>query len=45
MIVLLNARDGEGLSRLMRDHVRGKKPVIAAAYGAVSGPATSAAAS
>ena len=34
MVVLLKARDGEALSRLMREHIRGKKPVIAAAYGA-----------
>ncbi|HEY8564208.1 MAG TPA: GntR family transcriptional regulator [Beijerinckiaceae bacterium] len=33
MVVLLEARDGESLSRLMREHIRGKKPVIAAAYG------------
>lgn len=33
MIGLLRARDGEALSRLMRDHVRGKADVIRAAYG------------
>ena len=45
MIVLLRARDAEGLSRLMRDHVRGKKAVIAAAYGASTAPARRAASS
>lgn len=34
MVELLRARDGEALSRLMRDHIRGKKAVISAAYGA-----------
>jgi DNA-binding GntR family transcriptional regulator len=33
MIVLLRARESESLSRLMREHIRGKKPIIAAAYG------------
>ena len=33
MLTLLAARDGEALSRLMREHVRGKKPVISASYG------------
>ena len=33
MVVLLRARDGEALSRLMREHIRGKKVVISAAYG------------
>lgn len=33
MVELLAARDAGALSRLMREHVRGKKPVIAAAYG------------
>jgi DNA-binding GntR family transcriptional regulator len=33
MLVLLRARDGEGLARLMRSHIRGKRPVIKAAYG------------
>lgn len=33
MIVLLRARDGAGLAVLMREHIRGKKPVIAAHYG------------
>jgi DNA-binding GntR family transcriptional regulator len=53
MIALLKAGDAEALSRLMRDHVRSKKPVIAAAYGAATAlasppataPATRAAAS
>lgn len=34
MVDLLRARDGEALAKLMRDHIRGKKAVIAAAYGA-----------
>lgn len=34
MIVHLRARDGAALSSLMRAHIRGKKPVIAANYGA-----------
>lgn len=33
MVALLRARDGEGLARVMRDHIRGKKDVISAAYG------------
>lgn len=33
MVDLLRARDGEALARLMKDHIRGKKEVIAAAYG------------
>lgn len=33
MLVLLRKRDGEALARLMREHIRGKKAVIAAAYG------------
>ncbi len=33
MIVLLRKRDGETLGRVMREHVRAKKPVIAAVYG------------
>lgn len=37
MVVLLRARDGAGLSALMRDHIRGKKPAIAASYGTVDG--------
>lgn len=37
MIVLLRARDGEALARVMREHIRGKKPVIAAAYGEAAG--------
>jgi DNA-binding GntR family transcriptional regulator len=34
MIVLLRARDGVALGQLLREHIRGKKPVIAANYGA-----------
>lgn len=33
MMVHLRNREGESLSRLMRDHVRGKAEVIAASYG------------
>jgi DNA-binding GntR family transcriptional regulator len=33
MLVLLKARDGAALAVLMREHIRGKKPVIAAAFG------------
>lgn len=33
MLTLLKARDGEALARLMKEHVRGKKDPIAAAYG------------
>lgn len=33
MLVLLRAADGEALARLMKAHLRGKKAVIAAAYG------------
>lgn len=33
MVDLLRARDGAGLAALLRMHIRGKKPVIAAAYG------------
>ena len=33
MIALLQARDGEGLSLLMRAHIRGKKPIIAENFG------------
>jgi DNA-binding GntR family transcriptional regulator len=33
MIKCLEARDGEKLARIMREHIRGKKPVILAAYG------------
>lgn len=29
----LRARDGEGLAKRMREHIRGKKPVIVANYG------------
>jgi DNA-binding GntR family transcriptional regulator len=32
MIALLKARDGAALGALLRDHVRSKKAVIAAAY-------------
>jgi len=34
MIALLRARDGAALAVLMREHIRGKKSVIAANYGA-----------
>jgi DNA-binding GntR family transcriptional regulator len=34
MVDLLRARNGEALARLMRDHIRSKKMVIAATYGA-----------
>lgn len=34
MIVLLHARDGEALAALMRAHIRGKKPMLAATFGA-----------
>jgi DNA-binding GntR family transcriptional regulator len=33
MVDLLRTRDGAGLAGLLRMHIRGKKPVIAAAYG------------
>lgn len=33
ILALLDNRDSEALSRLMREHVRGKIPIIAAAYG------------
>lgn len=33
MAELLRARDGERLARVVRDHIRGKKDVITAAYG------------
>ncbi len=33
MIVFLRERDGAGLALLMREHIRGKMPVIAANYG------------
>ena len=33
MAELLRARNGEGLARVVRDHIRGKKDVITAAYG------------
>ena len=33
MLDLLRARDGAALAEVMRAHIRGKKPVIAAAYG------------
>ena len=36
MLVLLKARDGAALAVLMREHIRGKKPVIAAAFGGKS---------
>jgi DNA-binding GntR family transcriptional regulator len=34
MVDLLRARDGEGLAKVMREHLRGKKAVISATYGA-----------
>jgi DNA-binding GntR family transcriptional regulator len=33
MMVHLRERDGPALAEVMREHIRGKKPVIAAAYG------------
>ncbi|MCZ8262054.1 MAG: GntR family transcriptional regulator [Beijerinckiaceae bacterium] len=33
MAELLRVRDGEALARVVRDHIRGKKDVITAAYG------------
>ncbi|TXM70450.1 GntR family transcriptional regulator [Methylobacterium sp. WL103] len=33
MVQLLRGRDGPALSHLMREHIRGKKPVIAANFG------------
>jgi DNA-binding GntR family transcriptional regulator len=33
MIVHLRARDGDALGTLLREHIRGKKGVIAANYG------------
>lgn len=33
MVVLLRARDGTGLSHLMRAHIRGKKPILTANFG------------
>lgn len=33
MVELLRKRDGETLSAVMREHIRGKKAVIGAAYG------------
>ncbi len=33
MAKLLRARDGERLSALMKEHIRGKAEVIAATYG------------
>jgi DNA-binding GntR family transcriptional regulator len=37
MVALLRARDGSGLGLLMREHIRGKKQVIAANYGEAEG--------
>jgi DNA-binding GntR family transcriptional regulator len=34
MIALLKTRDGEGLANVMRAHIRGKRAVILASYGA-----------
>lgn len=39
MVVLLHARDGTALSQLMREHIRGKKPVIAANFADVASAA------
>ncbi len=36
MVELLRARDGAALAALMRSHLRSKKPIIAAAFGAKS---------
>ncbi|MGU3538555.1 GntR family transcriptional regulator [Methylobacterium sp. A54F] len=38
MVAFLRVRDGAALSPLMRQHIRGKKPVIAANYGPGEGP-------
>ncbi len=37
MVVLLKARDGAALAPLMREHIRGKRAAIAAAYGGPGG--------
>ena len=37
MVALLRARDGSRLGTLMREHIRGKKQVIAANYGDAEG--------
>ena len=34
---LLKARDGERLARVLREHIRGKKPLILATYGSKTG--------
>lgn len=36
MLKLLRARDGAGMGALMRAHIRSKRPVIAAAFGAAA---------
>ncbi|MGY2046543.1 GntR family transcriptional regulator [Methylobacterium sp. JK268] len=41
MLAHLRARDGESLAAVMRLHIRGKKAVIAAAYGSEAGEAPS----
>jgi DNA-binding GntR family transcriptional regulator len=33
ILALLRARDGEHLARVLREHIRGKKPLILATYG------------
>jgi DNA-binding GntR family transcriptional regulator len=33
ILVLLKNRDGESLARVLREHIRGKKPLILATYG------------
>lgn len=38
MVELLRSRDGPALGLLLREHIRGKKPLIAASYGSGDGP-------
>ncbi|WP_375463129.1 GntR family transcriptional regulator [uncultured Methylobacterium sp.] len=38
MVILLRERNGPALSALMREHIRNKKPVIAASFGDVAPP-------
>lgn len=45
MIELLHARDGVALGTALREHIRGKAEVIAAAHGLVAGPQPAAAGS
>jgi DNA-binding GntR family transcriptional regulator len=40
MVELLKSRDGENLAKLMREHIRGKKQVILAAYGKLADNST-----